>query len=137
VLHGENIELEFPLVVKEDSSPMAIEIKCDVEGCNSRAPFSMNATMAIGIMPGDQVPKGWFMVMIPLTDIEEQRYQKDIEEKVNQKMEMFPGPIPNMIARRAISIPPPPRRVFCCEKHNMPVFSQKSSNDSFDEITNF
>lgn len=114
---------------------MAIEVMCDVDGCDSHAPLPSGG--AGGVLFGAPVmavaPKGWTIILLAPTEVDEQRFRKKLEDRFGVDHSAGFGSTRELMAQKMASMPTPPRKVFCCNKHEMPKFSPKSSGDDFDD----
>jgi len=116
---------------------MAIEVMCDVDGCDSHAPLPAGG--AGGVLFGTPMmavaPKGWTIILLSPTEVDEQRYRKKFEERFGVDPSTgFAGSMKELMVQKMAGMPTPPRKVFCCNKHEMPKFSPKSSSDDFDDV---
>lgn len=105
---------------------MAIEVRCDVEGCESHAPLPADAMdrLMVGMIG---IPKGWTVVMLPPSEVDEQRHRKKVEAAMGRFGRMGSPALGGPFGGG--DVPVPPRRVYCCDKHEMPKFRPSSMND--------
>jgi hypothetical protein len=92
---------------------MAIEIRCDVEGCDSLAPVS-------NYSPLDSTPQGWTTVILRTTATDLDR------QKVKNRFSALPDtvmPFPMAMLPGAGMM----RKVYCCSKHELPKFKPAES----------